>query len=82
MPGFASEAFSSSVVQPVLCQSDFFIGDLFELAAFGKELAQQAVEIFAGAAFPSCVVMRKAVSPLQINPDLFMLCKLLAVMQE
>jgi hypothetical protein len=33
------------VVQAVLCQSDFFVGDLFDFAVFGKELAQQAVAI-------------------------------------
>jgi hypothetical protein len=32
MRGFVAEAFSWSVVQPVLCQSDFFVGGLFERA--------------------------------------------------
>jgi hypothetical protein len=31
MRGFVAEAFSRSVFQAVLRQSDFFVGDLFEL---------------------------------------------------
>jgi hypothetical protein len=33
------------VVQAVLCQSDFFVGHLFDFAVFGKELVQQAIAI-------------------------------------
>jgi hypothetical protein len=55
MRGFVSEAFSWSVFQPVLSQCDFIVGDPFELAVFGKELAQQTVEIFVGAALPGGV---------------------------
>lgn len=77
MRGFVAEASSWSLVQALLCQSDFFVGDLFELAVFGKKLAQQAVEIFFGAAFPGCVRMRKVVARLQRRRDPFMLRKLL-----
>ena len=34
---------------------------------FGKELAQQSVEIFIGTAFPGSVRMRKVVSQLQFT---------------
>jgi hypothetical protein len=40
MWGFIAEAFSGSVVQPVLGQRDFFIANLFELVAFWKKLSQ------------------------------------------
>jgi hypothetical protein len=36
MRGFVAEALSWSVVQAVLCQSDFFVGGLFEPAMFEK----------------------------------------------
>jgi hypothetical protein len=45
MRGFVAETFSWSMVYEVLCQCDFFVGDLFDFAVFGKELAQQAVAI-------------------------------------
>src|ERR1035437_2402643 len=79
MRGFVAEAFSWSVVEAVLCQSYFFVGDFFELAMFGEELAQQAVEIFVGAAFPGGVRMRKVVPQLQFCRDPFMLRELLAI---
>jgi len=79
MWGFVSEAFSGSVVQPVLGQCDFFVSDLFELAVFWKELAQQAVEIFVGTAFPGGVGMRKVVTQFQFHRDPFMLRKFLSI---
>ncbi len=79
MGGFVSEAFSRSVVEPVLCQRDFFVSDLFELAVFGKELAQQPIEVFVGAALPRSVRIRKVVPQLQLRRDPFMLRKLLAI---
>jgi hypothetical protein len=44
------------MAQAVLCQSDFFVGNLFEFAVFGKELAQQAVEIIVGTTLPGGVI--------------------------
>ena len=79
MRGFVAEAFSWSVVQPVLCQSDFFVGNLFEPAMFGEELAQQTVEVFVGAAFSDCVRMHEVVAQLQFFRGSFMLGKLLAI---
>ena len=56
---FVSEAFSWPVVEAVLGQGYLIVGHFFELAVLGKELAQQAVEVFVGAAFPGGVRMGK-----------------------
>jgi len=79
MRGFVAQAFSGSVVEALLGQRDFFVCDLFEFAVFGKELAQQAIEVFVGAALPGCVRMRKVVAQFQFGRDPFMLGKLLSI---
>ena len=79
MRGFVAQAFSGSVVEAVLGQCDFFVADLFELAVFWKELAQQAIKVFVGAALPGCVRMRKVVAQLQFRRDPLMLRKLFSI---
>jgi hypothetical protein len=54
---FVAEAFSWPVVEPVLGQGYLIVGYFFELAVLGKELADKAVEVFVGAAFPGGVRM-------------------------
>ncbi len=67
------------MVESVLGQCDLFVCYIFELAVFGKELAQQAIEVFVGAALPGGRRMRKVVALLQFRRDPLMLGKLLAI---
>ena len=79
MWSFVAEAFSGSVVEPVLRQGYLVVRDLFESAVFGKELADKSVEVFVGAAFPGGMGMGEVVVQLQVCCDPLMLGELLAV---
>ena len=79
MRGFVAQALSWSVIEAVLCQCDLLVRDLFEPAMFRKELAEQAIEIFVGAALPGGIWMCKVVAQLQFCRDPLMLRKFLAI---
>jgi hypothetical protein len=49
---FIAQAFSGLVVETVLGQGYLLVSDFFQLAVFGEELTDQAVQVFIGAAFP------------------------------
>ena len=51
MRSFVAEAFSGLEVEAVLCQGYLFVCDFFKLAVFGKELANQAIQIFVSSGF-------------------------------
>ena len=40
------------MIEAMLGQCDLFVCDFFQLAVFGKELADESVQVFVGAAFP------------------------------
>ena len=67
------------MVETVLGQGYLLVSDFFQLAVFGKELADESVQVFIGAAFPGGMGMGEVVVQLQVRCDPLMLGELLAV---
>ena len=66
-------------MEAIVGQDDLCICDFFQLAMLGKELADQPVHVFTGAAHPAGMGMRKIAVQLQRVRDAFMLREFLAV---
>ena len=76
---FIAQAFSGPVVEAVLGQGYLLVSDFLQLAVFGEELTDQAVQVIIGAAFPGGMGMSEVVVQLQVRCDPLMLGELLAV---
>ena len=76
---FVAQAFSGPVVEEVLGQGYLIVGHFFQLAVLGKELTDQAIEVFVGAAFPGGVRMGEVEVQLERGGDPLMLGKLFAI---
>ena len=76
---FEAEAFSRTVVETMHGELDIFRGDGFEAHFLGEELADEAIHIFVGAAFPGGIGMSEEEICIELPGDTLMLGKFLSV---
>ena len=77
--GFEAEAFARAIVEDVGDGGALVLGEGGEVGAFGEVLADQAVSIFVGAAFPGVVRSGEVDRDLEFSFDGFIGVKLSAV---
>lgn len=82
MRGSESEAFSGPMIQSVHGKQDIFLGDGVEAHLLRKELPNQAIHVFVGAALPGRIGMGKEEVGVELLGNLFMLGELLAVVRR
>ena len=78
---FESQSFSGSVIQSVLNHSNFLISDRGHGSFLGDVLAQQPIEVFIAAAFPTGKGSGKVSRALKLLINMCMRCKLFAVIK-
>ena len=82
MWGSEPEAFSGSVIQTVHSEGDIVFRDGVEAHLLGKELPDQTIHVFVGAALPGRIGMGKEKVSVELFGNPFMLGELFAIVRR
>ena len=76
---FEIKALSRTPIECLHHEIYFFVADRYKIGVFREILTNQAIHVFVGPSFPSCIWMGEVEIGLQVLSNVFMMSKFLAV---